>query len=436
MGLGLVAHSVRAVSQSSIAALHSEARRLGLPFHMHLEEQPRELQDATAHFGSPPLKVPSVCPPPCSASSLNPILQTVMGAVETGAEFTAVHLTHTSREDFSSLLARGGNVCVCPLTEGRLGDGIPSLPESFAPSQLSLGSDCNARICFAEELRWLLYCHQMKSGSRGFPGRSPAESGPILLQMASQGGARSLGLAGQTGSLEPGCWADFFLLDLAHPLLAVTGLELAFLAHTYKVDTGLEGRLAPGRLYLRRCQRGSHRGNFCRRSASQLPPRGAVFSLALFPVRFPRQSVGGGVKESDCRAMKQLSEVAETEVVALTTALMLVNSTSGDEGRLGTELGDWLEARGWSVLLQPLPEQPKRRNLLATRSPFELGKEGGPAVLLCSHLDTVPPFIPPSFSEDGTILHGRWGTCHWWLGSSLERPVSGAPMTPKDRSPP
>ena len=134
--------------------------------------------------------------------------------------------------------------------------------------------------------------------------------------------------------------------------------------------------------------------------------------------------------------MKQLSEVAETEVVALTTALMLVNSTSGDERRLGTELGDWLEARGWSVLLQPLPEQPERRNLLATRSPFELGKEGGPAVLLCSHLDTVPPFIPPSFSEDGSILHGRWGTCHWWLGSSLERPVSGAPTTPKDRSPP
>ena len=114
-----------------------------------------------AHFGSPPLQVPSSCPPPSSVSLLNPIFQTVMGAVETGAEFTAVHLTHASREDFSSLLARGGNVCVCPRTEGRLGDGIPSLPESFAPTQLNLGSDCNARICSGLELALLAHTYKL-----------------------------------------------------------------------------------------------------------------------------------------------------------------------------------------------------------------------------------------------------------------------------------
>lgn len=35
---------------------------------------------------------------------------------------------------------------------------------------------------------------------------------------------------------------------------------------------------------------------------------------------------------------------------------------------------------------------------------------GEPEVVFCSHLDTVPPYIEPSFSEDGAVVCGR-GTC-------------------------
>ncbi len=35
---------------------------------------------------------------------------------------------------------------------------------------------------------------------------------------------------------------------------------------------------------------------------------------------------------------------------------------------------------------------------------------GEPEVVFCSHLDTVPPYIAPGVSEDGTMVHGR-GSC-------------------------
>uniref|UniRef100_A0A915E764 Amidohydrolase-related domain-containing protein n=1 Tax=Ditylenchus dipsaci TaxID=166011 RepID=A0A915E764_9BILA len=44
-----------------------------------------------------------------------------------------------------------------------LGDGIPELTEK---DKLCLGTDCNNRICFLEEMRWLCFCQNMKKNSR------------------------------------------------------------------------------------------------------------------------------------------------------------------------------------------------------------------------------------------------------------------------------
>ena len=63
-----------------------------------------------------------------------------------------------------------------------------------------------------------------------------------------------------------------------------------------------------------------------------------------------------------------------------------------------TEVASWLENRGFSVELQEI--EPGRPNLLATN--------GDPKVVLSTHLDTVPPFIPSR--EDDDWIHGR-GTC-------------------------
>jgi formimidoylglutamate deiminase len=197
--LGAAAHSVRAVSPDEIAALHAEATRRGLVFHLHLEEQRQEVDECFAAFGRRPMAL------------LNEI-------VDTASNITAVHCTHTAADDMRRFLAQGGGVCVCPLTEGNLGDGIPDLAQVLAAdNRLSLGTDSNARIAMPEEMRWLEYAQRLRAERRGVLAPEDGDLARVLLQAALRGGARALGL--DAGRLAPGALADFATIDLAAPEL-------------------------------------------------------------------------------------------------------------------------------------------------------------------------------------------------------------------------
>jgi acetylornithine deacetylase len=86
------------------------------------------------------------------------------------------------------------------------------------------------------------------------------------------------------------------------------------------------------------------------------------------------------------------------EALALLVDLCALDSTSGQETALLPALLPALAARGARVELQELTSG--RCNVLATW--------GEPKVLFSTHLDTVPPFLPPRW--DGETLHGR-GAC-------------------------
>jgi acetylornithine deacetylase len=88
-----------------------------------------------------------------------------------------------------------------------------------------------------------------------------------------------------------------------------------------------------------------------------------------------------------------------TDVAALAEWLMATDSTSGAETRLTDAFGEALAARGWSLTRVPAPGG--RENLLATSGP-------GPYVTLSTHLDTVPPYLPPR--RERGHLYGR-GSC-------------------------
>ena len=193
--LGVVAHSVRAASLTEIKALHAEAARRGLPFHMHVEEQRREIEDTVAAFGRTPMRL-------------------LCDELVAGGNVTAVHCTHTSPPDMAAFLARGGRVCVCPLTEANLGDGIPDLssPHS-AGGRLSLGTDSNARISAIEEMRWLEYGQRLRGERRGALADPRGEVGATTLDAATSGGAAALGVA--AGRIAPGHWADLAAVDLS-----------------------------------------------------------------------------------------------------------------------------------------------------------------------------------------------------------------------------
>lgn len=133
--VGAVVHSLRAVRIQDVQSIAAEATRRQLPLHLHLEEQPQEIADCQATHKVTPLGL---------------LLQSV--PAEQLSRTCAVHCTHSSQAELAEFAKTGANVCICPLTEGSLGDGVFLSPEATGGA-VSLGTDCNARIDMFEEMR-------------------------------------------------------------------------------------------------------------------------------------------------------------------------------------------------------------------------------------------------------------------------------------------
>ncbi len=86
-------------------------------------------------------------------------------------------------------------------------------------------------------------------------------------------------------------------------------------------------------------------------------------------------------------------------VFELTKELMNIPSTSGEEQNVGAFLGEYLKSLGYEVELQEVEDG--RKNVIAWAS-------DDPQVFLSTHVDTVPPYIPPT--EDDEKIYGR-GSC-------------------------
>jgi acetylornithine deacetylase len=86
------------------------------------------------------------------------------------------------------------------------------------------------------------------------------------------------------------------------------------------------------------------------------------------------------------------------DLFELTRALVSIESVTGNEQACGHLLRGLLEARGFQVEMQPVENG--RANVLAMH--------GKPEIVLSTHMDTVPPYIPAS--EDAEFLYGR-GSC-------------------------
>ena len=198
--LGVAPHSLRAATPEEIAVLHAEATRRGLVVHIHVEEQWKEIEDCVTGYGKPPMAL------------LNDVLGTTRNV-------TAVHCTHTAPGDLAAFLEGGGTACLCPLTEGNLGDGIADLPGILAAGgRFCLGSDSNARISWPEEMRWLEYVQRLRSENRGVLRAPDGALASVLFRAATEAGAAALGVP--AGAVVPGAWADFACLDLTAPSLA------------------------------------------------------------------------------------------------------------------------------------------------------------------------------------------------------------------------
>jgi acetylornithine deacetylase len=102
-----------------------------------------------------------------------------------------------------------------------------------------------------------------------------------------------------------------------------------------------------------------------------------------------------------------------TDVVALAAELLAIDSSTGAESGAIDFVARWLVARGWNVNLQEVTRG--RANVWATR--------GGRGVTLSTHLDTVPPYLPPRLQGDR--LTGR--------GAADAKGIAAAMLSAADR---
>eukprot|EP00602_Paraphysomonas_sp_CaronLab_P004996 CAMPEP_0185030836 /NCGR_PEP_ID=MMETSP1103-20130426/17918_1 /TAXON_ID=36769 /ORGANISM="Paraphysomonas bandaiensis, Strain Caron Lab Isolate" /LENGTH=646 /DNA_ID=CAMNT_0027566107 /DNA_START=102 /DNA_END=2042 /DNA_ORIENTATION=+ len=202
-GIGIVVHSLRAVDVPTLQKLSREANTRKIPLHIHIEEQPLEIEDCLTTHGVTPMRLLLDSLPRAEIQNI-----------------CAVHCTHSDSADLKEFIEAGGKVCICPLTEASLGDGVFKSLEC-TKGVVSLGSDCNARIDMFEEMRWLEYSQRLQRGQRGvFASVSENEKGELANQLfacATEHGAHHLGV--NAGTLAVGKWADFCLLNLSAPAL-------------------------------------------------------------------------------------------------------------------------------------------------------------------------------------------------------------------------
>ena len=200
-------HSVRAVPLPYLLDVVSYAREQELKVHMHVAEQPAEIEACEAEYGARPIALLR------RRRILNP-------------SFTAVHAVHITGDEIVFLRETKAKVCACPTTERNLGDGIGPTEQLASRSVgICYGSDSNVQIDLLEDARQLEYHVRLKLLQRAVLTQETGVDALAtrLFDSATRVGAESVGAP--AGALEPGRLADFFAVDLNEPSIAGAGEE-------------------------------------------------------------------------------------------------------------------------------------------------------------------------------------------------------------------
>lgn len=211
--VGVAPHSVRAVPVEYLGVVSEFARGGNMPLHMHVAEQPAEVEACVAETGRTPVQLLA------DEGILSP-------------RFTAVHAVHVTPAEVALLAEARACVCACPTTERNLGDGVVPADSFFgAGVRVSLGTDSHTQIDLLEDARELEYHLRLKTLRRNVlapgvvEGESVAEGtsevaalAARLFECATLMGAESIGA--HAGEFEQGRAADFFTVDLEDPTIA------------------------------------------------------------------------------------------------------------------------------------------------------------------------------------------------------------------------
>jgi len=195
--LGLCFHSLRAVTQQQMKEVLGSSA--GLPIHLHIAEQRKEVYDCIGWSGQRPV-------------------EWLFNNFEVDSNWCLIHATHIDNNEQAAIVRSGAVVGLCPTTEANLGDGIfPATEFVQQGGKWGIGSDSHVTLSIKDELRALEYSQRLNDQQRNrLRDRAHSSIGDYLYKQAHLGGNQALST--EIG-LSIGQRADFLVLDVNHPFI-------------------------------------------------------------------------------------------------------------------------------------------------------------------------------------------------------------------------
>lgn len=222
---GFAPRFVLSCSESLLCATVDAARQAGCVIHTHASENQGEMAAVRADRGDD------------NIAYLHSIGMT-------GKDVVLAHCVWPTEKECQLLAKTGSSVAHCPSSNLKLASGVAPVPELLERGvNVALGADgapCNNNLDVFTEMRLAALIQKPRLGPAALKARQ-------IVEMATLGGARALGLSSEIGSLEPGKRADVVILDPERSHVAPTRDPYTALVYALRAgdvrDVIVDGRL-------------------------------------------------------------------------------------------------------------------------------------------------------------------------------------------------
>ena len=192
----IAAHAPYSVSASNLVKEAELAEELGITFQIHLSETRWEVEKLIEEKGRSPVGY---------LADLGVLSERTVAA----------HCVHVSPEDIETLVEFEVGVAHNPVSNLKLASGVAPIPTMVeAGVKLGIGTDGAASNNTLDLLRDMQLASLLHKGVFGDPTVLPARS---MIEMATIGGARVLGLDAEIGTLTEGKQADMVCFSVDGP---------------------------------------------------------------------------------------------------------------------------------------------------------------------------------------------------------------------------
>ncbi len=221
-------HSLRAVDANDV----SQTFKLGpptIPFHLHVAEQKKEVDDCLRYLGKRPAKW-------------------LLDNLPVSERFHLIHCTHLNDDEVKALARSGANVVLCPGTEGNLGDGIFKLTDFIKQNgSWCVGTDSHISLNLMEDLRWLDYGQRITTHKRN----TFDDGASMLFRSAINSGRKAMGSSSKN-FFELGKSFDAVIFHANSPLISQSELTHLLPTILYTADASeIYGTIVDGEWIVR-----------------------------------------------------------------------------------------------------------------------------------------------------------------------------------------